>query len=89
MAASIIAKVERDKLMDIYARAYPEFGFKKNKNTTVYDLNVDDIAFDSNIKVKYLERFDENSCTFGPLIYFVDEIVSRTSLSIWVFIFKY
>ena len=36
-----------------------------------------------------LERFDENSCTLGPLIYFVDEIVSRTSLSIWVFIFKY
>ena len=26
---------------------------------------------------KYLERLDENSCTFGPLIYFVDEIVSE------------
>ena len=31
MAASIIAKVERDKLMDIYARTYPDFGFEKNK----------------------------------------------------------
>ncbi|GIS23948.1 MAG: hypothetical protein CM15mP124_4280 [Alphaproteobacteria bacterium] len=29
----------------------------KNKNTTVYDLNVDDIAVNSNIKVKFLERF--------------------------------
>ncbi len=26
-AASIIAKVERDKLMNIYARTYPDFGF--------------------------------------------------------------
>ena len=40
MAASIIAKVERDKLMDIYARAYPEFGFKKNKGYgTKFHLN--------------------------------------------------
>ena len=31
MAASIIAKVERDKLMDIYAEKYPDFGFAKNK----------------------------------------------------------
>ena len=31
MAASIIAKVERDKIMDIYARTYPDFGFEKNK----------------------------------------------------------
>ena len=40
MAASIIAKVERDKLMDIYARAYPEFGFEKNKGYgTKFHLN--------------------------------------------------
>ena len=31
MAASIIAKVERDKLMDIYSITYPDFGFEKNK----------------------------------------------------------
>ena len=31
MAASIIAKVERDKLMDIYAKEYPDFGFEQNK----------------------------------------------------------
>ena len=31
MAASIIAKVERDKIMDTYARTYPDFGFEKNK----------------------------------------------------------
>jgi len=31
MAASIIAKVERDKLMDIYAKKYPDFGFEQNK----------------------------------------------------------
>ena len=40
MAASIIAKVERDKLMDIYARAYPDFGFEKNKGYgTKFHLN--------------------------------------------------
>ena len=40
MAASIIAKVERDKLMDIYAREYPEFGFEKNKGYgTKFHLN--------------------------------------------------
>ena len=31
MAASIIAKVERDKLMSIYAKKYPDFGFEQNK----------------------------------------------------------
>ena len=41
------------------------------------------------LQPKYVERFDENSCTFGPLMYLVDEIVSKTSLSIWAFIFKY
>ena len=40
MAASIIAKVERDKLMDMYARVYPEFGFEKNKGYgTKFHLN--------------------------------------------------
>ena len=40
MAASIIAKVERDKLMDIYARTYPDFGFEKNKGYgTKFHLN--------------------------------------------------
>ena len=40
MAASIIAKVERDKLMDIYARVYPKFGFEKNKGYgTKFHLN--------------------------------------------------
>ena len=40
MAASIIAKVERDKLMDIYAKAYPDFGFEKNKGYgTKFHLN--------------------------------------------------
>ena len=40
MAASIIAKVERDKLMDIYARTYPGFGFEKNKGYgTKFHLN--------------------------------------------------
>ena len=40
-------------------RVISKLGFKKNKNTTVYDLNVDDIAVNSNIKVKFLERFDK------------------------------
>ena len=30
-AASIIAKVYRDKLMDEYANTYPQYGFEKNK----------------------------------------------------------
>ena len=30
-AASIIAKVYRDKLMDEYAKTYPQYGFEKNK----------------------------------------------------------
>lgn len=30
-AASIIAKVYRDKLMDEYAKTYPHYGFEKNK----------------------------------------------------------
>lgn len=30
-AASIVAKVERDKLMDQYALIYPQYGFEKNK----------------------------------------------------------
>ena len=30
-AASIIAKVHRDKLMDEYAKTYPQYGFEKNK----------------------------------------------------------
>lgn len=29
--ASIVAKVERDELMDRYATEYPEYGFEKNK----------------------------------------------------------
>jgi predicted enzyme involved in methoxymalonyl-ACP biosynthesis len=36
-----------------------KLGFKKNKNTSVYDLNIDDIAVNSNIKIKFLERFDK------------------------------
>ena len=40
-------------------RVISKLGFKKNKNTSVYDLNVDDIAVNSNIKVKFLERFDK------------------------------
>ena len=40
-------------------RVIAKLGFKKNKNTSVYDLNVDDIAVNSNIKVKFLERFDK------------------------------
>ena len=40
MAASIIAKVERDKIMDTYARTYPDFGFEKNKGYgTKFHLN--------------------------------------------------
>ena len=40
MAASIIAKVERDKLMDIYAKKYPDFGFEQNKGYgTKYHLD--------------------------------------------------
>lgn len=40
MAASIIAKVERDKLMDVYAIKYPDFGFEKNKGYgTKFHLN--------------------------------------------------
>ncbi len=40
MAASIIAKVERDKLMDIYAKKYPDFGFEQNKGYgTKFHLN--------------------------------------------------
>ena len=31
MAASIYAKVSRDKLMENYALLYPDFGFEKNK----------------------------------------------------------
>lgn len=30
-AASIVAKVERDALMDEYAKVYPEYGFESNK----------------------------------------------------------
>ena len=30
-AASIIAKVERDAMMDIYGELYPGYGFEKNK----------------------------------------------------------
>ena len=30
-AASIVAKVYRDKLMDDYAKDYPQYGFEKNK----------------------------------------------------------
>ena len=30
-AASIVAKVYRDKLMDEYAKEYPQYGFEKNK----------------------------------------------------------
>ncbi len=30
-AASILAKVERDRLMDRYAELYPEYGFEKHK----------------------------------------------------------
>ena len=30
-AASIIAKVERDRLMVMYDELYPEYGFAKNK----------------------------------------------------------
>jgi predicted enzyme involved in methoxymalonyl-ACP biosynthesis len=40
-------------------RVISKLGFKKNKNTSVYELNVDDIAVNSNIKVKFLERFDK------------------------------
>ena len=40
-------------------RVISKLGFKKNNNTSVYDLNVDDIAVNSNIKVKFLERFDK------------------------------
>ena len=40
MAASIIAKVERDKLMVIYAEKYPDFGFEQNKGYgTKFHLN--------------------------------------------------
>ena len=40
MAASIIAKVERDKIMDVYAIKYPDFGFEKNKGYgTKFHLN--------------------------------------------------
>ena len=30
-AASIIAKVTRDRMMDIYDEVYPEYGFKQHK----------------------------------------------------------
>jgi ribonuclease HII len=30
-AASIIAKVYRDKMMEEYAKVYPAYGFEKNK----------------------------------------------------------
>lgn len=30
-AASIIAKVTRDRMMDVYDEAYPEYGFKRHK----------------------------------------------------------
>ena len=30
-AASIVAKVERDRLMEEYGALYPEYGFEKNK----------------------------------------------------------
>ena len=40
-------------------RVIAKLGFKKNENTSAYDLNVDDIAVNSNIKVKFLERFDK------------------------------
>ena len=39
-------------------RVISKLGFKKNKNTSAYYLNVDDIAVDSNIKVKFLKRFN-------------------------------
>ncbi len=31
MAASIIAKVERDRIMTEYAREYPDYGFERHK----------------------------------------------------------
>ena len=40
MAASIYAKVSRDKLMEDYALQYPDFGFEKNKGYgTKFHLN--------------------------------------------------
>jgi ribonuclease HII len=40
MAASIIAKVHRDQLMEIYSKKYPSFGFEKNKGYgTKYHLD--------------------------------------------------
>ena len=39
-------------------RVISKLGFKKNKNTSAYYLNVDDIAVDSNIKVKFFKRFN-------------------------------
>jgi ribonuclease HII len=40
-AASIIAKVTRDKLMEEYDRLYPEYGFKKHKGyVTKYHLEM-------------------------------------------------
>ena len=36
-AASIIAKVYRDHLMDEYAKEYPEYGFEKNKGYGTFD----------------------------------------------------
>ena len=40
MAASICAKVSRDKLMDSYALEYPNFGFENNKGYgTKFHLN--------------------------------------------------
>ena len=40
-------------------RVISKLGFKKNKNTSAYHLNVDDIAVNSNIKVKFLKRFNK------------------------------
>jgi len=58
MAASIIAKVERDKLMDIYARTYPDFGFEKNKGYgTKFHLNA----------LKINEHTPIHRMTFKPL----------------------
>lgn len=36
-AASIIAKVYRDHMMDEYAKEYPEYGFEKNKGYGTFD----------------------------------------------------
>ena len=58
MAASIIAKVERDKLMYIYAKKYPDFGFEQNKGYgTKFHLNA--------LKIKHPTPI--HRMTFKPL----------------------